>query len=156
MEDPQILDANIEQRSLPRRRSLLPTWIKVFCWIFLIWSAFVPIGVISAIIGYQFQISIFGLSTNDPTTALGIALMAVFALKGVAALGLWTEKEWAITVAQADAVIGILICVFMMLVYPFIREDGFNFSLRLELALLIPYLLKLNAIKCDWLAAQER
>lgn len=135
-----------------RRRELLPWWIKVFTWIFLIFGAIVPLTIIFAIVGYTFQISLYGLETNEPLSLTGLLLIILFLFKGIVAYGLWTEKDWVINLGIIDAIAGIAICVFMMLLYPFFDvSPGFTFSFRLELLLLIPYLIKLKKINNDWL-----
>lgn len=141
----------IELNKKSRRRSLLPWWIKTFTWIFLIFGAMAPIGFMLGILGVKFQLALYGLETFFPTSFLGLLLTAIFLFKGVTAFGLWTEKNWAITFAQVDAVLGIIICVFVMLVYPFIDDyPGFMFRFRLEILILIPFLSKLSKIKNDW------
>lgn len=123
-----------------RRRSLLPVWIKVFIWFFIITGAFALVGIVAAIFGLNFQLALFGLESNDPLSIIGLIVSFLFILKGFAALSLWTEQDWAIQLALVDAIIGILVCCIVMLVLPFLLPDlGFKSSLRLELALLIPY-----------------
>jgi hypothetical protein len=113
-----------------RRRQLLPWWIKVFIWIFLVFGSIVPIGLIAAVFGYNFQIALYGLETNQPLSIIGLLLCVLFLLKGAVAYGLWTEKDWAVKLGIVDAIIGIAICCFIMLVYPFIDENPrFNFNI---------------------------
>lgn len=147
MEENEILDSQFADVK-PRRRRLLPWWIKVFIWFFLLAGAFVPIGIIVGFLHYNVHLSLFGLDTNEPFSVVGLILLLIFSFKGVSAFGLWFEKDWAISVAQIDAVLSIAICVYMMLVQPFIHEVTSKF--RLELALLVPYLLKLNDLKKNW------
>lgn len=134
-----------------RRRALLPIWIKVFTWFFMIAGAFVPIDFIIGLFGLNFQLALYGLETNNPLSALALFLIFLFLLKGYAAFSLWTEKDWAINFAIVDAVLGIAVCSAVMFVFPyFIENSGFRFNFRLELVLLIPYLVKLQKIKPLW------
>lgn len=133
----------------PKRRSLLPWWVKIFCWIFMIFGGISAIGIVFGILGYNFQLSLYGLESSRPLSLIGGLLMLTFLLKGAAAFALWTEKDWAITLGFVDAVLGIVICGLAMLIAPFLNI-GFSFNLRLELALLIPYLLWLNRTKAAW------
>lgn len=148
----KILDEGfIKHEDFKKRRSLLPWWIKTFIWIFLVLGLIAPIGLIFGLLGFQFQIALYGLGTTDPTSIDGLYLMGLFILKGITAFGLWTEKDWAITLGQIDAILGIIICAFMMMIYPFFsNQTGFHLNIRLELLLLIPFLLKLGNIKSDW------
>ena len=149
-----ILDAFATSEKKVRRRALLPWWIKTFTWIFLVFGALAPVGLIFGAFGAHFDLSLYGLKTNQPLSVLGLSIMAMFLLKGIAAFALWTEKNWAITIGQVDAVIGIAVCVFVMFVYPFIDDQsGFRFFFRLELLLLIPFLLRLRKIEREWDAA---
>ena len=148
--EPQIdiLSDDLNQVS-PKRRTLLPWWVKIFCWIFMIFGGIAAVGIVFGVLGYNFQLSLYGLETSEPLSPIGGVLMLTFLLKGAAAFGLWTEKDWAITLGVIDAVLGIVICGLVMLVAPFLNI-GFSFHLRLELALLIPYLLWLNRTKPLW------
>jgi hypothetical protein len=154
----ETLDSGFIQNQTTRRRSLLPWWIKAFAWIFMAFGVFAPVGFIFGVLGFTFQLSLYGLSTNDPMSALGLTVTAIFFIKGVAAFALWTEKDWAINAGQIDAFIGICVCLVVMLFLPFISETNtgetktFNigFSFRIELLLLIPYLVKLGRIKSKW------
>lgn len=116
----------------------------------MIMAAVAPVAfVLGALFGMNFQMSFYGLETYEPISVAGIILFAVIMLKGFAAYLLWTEKDNAIMVAQIDAIVGIAICIFMMTGYRFVFGES-STQLRLELLLLIPYLVKLNKIKQDW------
>ncbi|MEO9966766.1 MAG: hypothetical protein ABJF11_13295 [Reichenbachiella sp.] len=148
MEENEIVDAEFSRRQV-KRRSLLPWWIKFFTWVFIVIGVFAPAGLVMGILGYQFNISLYGLNSSQPLSIVGLGLTAIIVLKWITAISLWTEKDWAISLAQVDAVVGILICVFVMLIIPF-YESGFRFSFRIEIALLIPFLIKMNNIKEVW------
>ena len=135
----------IQYNAIPRKK-LLPLWIKIFTWIFLVMSAFVPIDL--GLIGYNAQLALYGLETEEPFSSTGIIIISVFIIKGITAFGFLKEKDWAIKIAIVDAIIGIVLCMLIML-YPIINSDA-TFSLRLELVALIPYLLKLLKIKTPW------
>ncbi|GGF14905.1 hypothetical protein [Flavobacterium limi] len=131
------------------RRKLLPWWIKTFCWIFMI------LGVCGAgtIIGSAFtenvNLSIYGFTSNTAYSATGVFIITIMIYKAFTAYSLWFEKNNAITIAKIDAILGIVICITAMFAIPFISENS-NFDIRLELALLIPYYLKLNKIEYEW------
>lgn len=148
-----ILDSNLikQENSGPRRRSLLPWWIKTFAWIFLVMALIVPVSIIYALLGQSFQMALYGFSTNNPLSTDGLFLAVLFILKGITALGLWTEKDWAINIAMVDAILGIIMSGFMTIVYPFMNIDtGYQLNIRLELLLLIPFLYKLIKIRPEW------
>ncbi len=137
----------IQENGIPRKK-MLPLWIKIFTWIFLVISAFAPIVFVLGLLGYNAQLALYGLETNEPLSSIGILITTIFIIKGITAFGLLKEKDWAIKVGIVDAIIGIIICTLVML-YPIINSDA-KFSLRLELAALFPYLIKLFKIKTQW------
>lgn len=113
-----ILDDNFQNKLFTRRRDLLPMWMKIFCWIFMIMGFTLPFGFILGLLGMKFSLAFFGLETNEPFSIVGIILLVIFTLKGIAAFSLWTEKDWAIKIGRADAIVGIILCVFMMVIFP--------------------------------------
>lgn len=115
-----LLTEDYVDRNAKTRKQLLPWWIKVFMWIFLLGGVF---GVL-------------------------IAVPVVYLLKGVTSFGLITQKNWAIKIGLVDASLCIFLCLIAM-IYPLLNGH-FNFSLRLELALLVPYLLRLLRIRVEW------
>ncbi len=132
-----------------RRRKLLPWWIKVFCWIFMVMGGAAILGIPLALTGSRLNLAIFGLETNEPASAIGMFILGVMIFKGFSAFALWTEKNYAVILGKIDAVFGIIICLFVMFVLPgLINKPGFSF--RLELALLIPYFIRLNKIQKSW------
>ncbi|MEI9918559.1 MAG: hypothetical protein WDO14_07130 [Bacteroidota bacterium] len=150
-DQPTILDNDFAAPRINRRK-LLPWWIKTFCWIFMVFGAFIPISFIAAIFfDTGFQISIYGLSTFQPLSSIGLLLLLVFFIKGMAGYGLWFEKDWALLIGQADAIIGIVICLCSMLVFPFTeRWTEYSSNFRIELVFLILYLAKLVQLKSKW------
>lgn len=132
-----------------RRRKLLPGWIKFFIWVFMIFGAIAPVGLLLGAIGFSFELSALGLHTYNPISMVGLFLIATFLFSGIAAFGLWTEKDWAIEVAITDAFLSIAICLYAM----FLSSAGFSI-IRLELVILIPYLIKLFKIRPDWKKAE--
>ncbi len=131
-----------------RRRDLLPVWIKIFLWMFLVFFALMPVAIIAGLLQFNFQISLLGLSTYQPVSIIGLCLIALFAFKGIVALGLWQEKKWAVGMAKIDAVVSALICLGVMAYEIFGHTQ--SFSLRLELIAIVPYYYKMNQIEYDW------
>lgn len=153
----EILDLDLIGKPVAkRRRELLPWWIKVFSWIFMIMGGLTPFGLVFGFLGYTFQIALYGMETHEPLSLTGIVLTVVFFFKGITALALWTEKDWAISAGYVDAILGIALCIFMMLIYPFLfGSPSFRFNFQLDLILLIPYLVKLVKIREEWKRAEE-
>jgi len=147
----EYLDLELESTPTVSRRELLPWWMKVFIWIFMIFGILAPIGLVFGFMGSTYGLAFYGLETNQPFSIIGIIVLAVYLLKGVTAFALWAETDIAINLGLIDAVIGIVICTAVMFVFPFIDDQpGFQLSFRLELALLIIYLIKLQKIRPEW------
>lgn len=149
-EEPLELERLLVQKS---RRELIPFWIKIFIWIFIVFALFVPLLIIIRLSGRETLLTIYGLETNDAFSSIGIIISALFFLKGIAAFGMWSEKEWAIKLAIIDSVIGIIICLAVMTAPVFSNRLIYNY--RLELILLIPYLIWLFKIKAAWESNDE-
>jgi len=121
-----------KKANFTRRRNLLPVWIKIFVWFFMIG------GTISALllgIGpfvREFKTSIYGIEATHTYTFYGLLTSCLLIYKGIVAYGLWFEQKWAPQAAIVDAIVGIAVCTIMMIT-PFISPDTNSFTLRLEL-----------------------
>jgi hypothetical protein len=142
---PQI---DFPKRRLERRRKLLPWWVIAFIWLFLAFFALMPFGIVMGLLNFKFEISLLGLSTNNPVSLIGLFLILLFSFKGITAFALWTEKTWAVGLAKIDAIISIVICFSVMAYALFVSHH--SFSLRLELIAIFPYYYKMNQIQYDW------
>ncbi len=147
----------INQRFGRRRRALFPWWMVAFIWIFMILGGASVLFRILKLVGVTYWVgtnesSIYGMSTYESFSLLGIFIGLLLIFKGVTAFGMWTEKDWALKLGMIDASIGIVICVVMTCLYPiFEKVDGKNsINLRFELLLLIPYLIKCIQLQKIW------
>ncbi len=148
MNDQQDLIAEEIELTVIKRNKLIPIWIKVFAWIFLVAGCLTPIVFAIGIFGGTATLSLYGFETQEPSSFIGIIIIALFMLKGIVAFGLLKEKDWAVRLGLFDAITGIAVCTFTML-YPILAGEG-GFTLRLELVAIIPFLLKLNNIRSQW------
>ena len=140
-------DPLLSTPKLQRRRKLLPWWVMAFTWLFIVTSAIIPIGIIIGLLGYDFSLSLLGLSTTQPFSLIGAVVMLLFLIKGITGLALWTEKTWAVRLAKVDAVISIAICLGVM-AYAIFENQSFSF--RLELIVLFFYYFKMTKVQYDW------
>ena len=150
-----ILDEFQLNKNSIRRRELLPTWVKIFIWIFMIFGFMSPVIVVLAILGYQPNLSLYGIGTTDTFSLLGILLVLLFLLKGAVSYGLWMEKGWAINLAIGDAIIGLVICAMVMFSPLLFSSLGMNHNVRLEIIPLYFYFKKMTNIKERWLEIAE-
>lgn len=148
MEEQSILTSLVED-NIVERRKLLPVWIKVFIWIFMVAGAFVILAFIIGLFSVRYESSLYGLESQDPLSSMGLFIFFLFLLKGIVAYGLWTEKDWGVNLGIGDAIIGIIVCTAVMLVPSISSSSGFTF--RAELLVLIPYLVKLLKIRPKWM-----
>lgn len=95
------------------------------------------------------MLNLYGFTTTVPFSLIGLSLVAVYMLKGVAAYGLWAEKDWGITVAMTDGLIGLVICIANMFVAAH-ATSGFSFYFRLDIIILVVYLIKLYRVQELW------
>jgi hypothetical protein len=102
------------------------------------------------LLGYMPEAAIYGITADTSTFSVSFAIcMLLFLLKGSAAIGLLTEKDWGVPLAIADAVLGLASCIYAMY---FALRYMHTLSVRLELFLLIPYLIIMLRIRKDWAA----
>ncbi len=140
----------LEDLPIPvKRRTLLPWWIRGFCLLFMVSGVVQVIAFVLSFFVGDFTESVYGLEGDKNLSVMNLFLGSIFIYKGVTAWALWFEKDYAITLGLIDALIGIVICLVVMLVLPFITT-GYPFMVRLELVLLIPYFIKLTKIKKPW------
>ena len=151
MNENETKDQNpvIDLPRILRRRNLLPWWIIGFIWIFFLFFAMIPAAVVFGLLKFNFQLSLLGLSTGDPISITGLFIMLLFALKGVVAFMLWTEKTQAVKFAKIDAIVSAAICCLVM-IYALVAPSIHMINLRLELIAIIPYYLKMSKIQYDW------
>ncbi|NRA92464.1 MAG: hypothetical protein HRU26_07215 [Psychroserpens sp.] len=156
MEEAVAPKPTFEEFEKPRvkRRKLLPWWIKVFCWIFMLFGVMAVISLILGFTEIKPALALYGFETNEPFSLIGLLVIALGIFKGMTAFALWFEHDLGITFGRIDAIIGIVICTASMFIIPFIGE-GVNVTIRLELVLLIPFLMKLNKIRPEWESAEQ-
>lgn len=145
---------DLEELLLPRRKTLLTWWLKIFGYLFLFLGAIaIMLYPLMFILQIDYKIALYGLESQDRHSFLMLAIVLLFALKGIASYGLLFEQNWAIEVAMVDAAAGILVCLFVAL-YTMLTAGfstgSFIFSFRLELILLLIYMIKLFRMQAIW------
>jgi hypothetical protein len=138
-----LLDDIADDTNKVRRRTILPVWIKIFIWIFMVTGALAVPMFVLGLTGFHFELALYGFETNEPFSLVGLLLLVLFAYKGLVSFALWFEWVWAIEMGMIDAVAGIVVCTISMFLF-----SGF----KLELVFLVPYLIKLFSLKNKWKA----
>jgi len=144
-----LLDDVLPKAEKLARRQLLPTWMKVFIWIFMALGGLAIPVFIFGLLGFNVNLALYGFETNQPMSVVGISLLTVFIFKGLVSYSLWREKDWATILGMVDAVLGLVICLVSHFGVSYLdeyRTGGF----RLEILFLIPYLVKLYYIEGKW------
>ncbi|MGV3460779.1 MAG: hypothetical protein ACO1N9_10045 [Flavobacterium sp.] len=129
-----------------KRRTLLPWWIKLFCWIFMIFGVVVFATIFQLFFDQRPTLSFYGLATETFYPFGMIVLYIVFFLNAVSGYLLWFEKDAAITVGKIVVFVGIALCVASFIIALF---NG-SFTLRLEIIPLVLFYRKLSSIEYDW------
>ncbi len=133
------------------RRSLIPLWIKIFGWLFIVMGTLVPfIYIGSLIFGYTSSYTIFGLEYEGNATAfMPLIISIVMFINGLCAFGLLFGKDWGLSACIVFGYVGVALCLGTMLFEVFFHSNG-NLVIRLELIFQIPYLIKLHKLKAHW------
>lgn len=134
---------------LKRRRQLLPWWMKVFCWVFMLFGVAGVVCLILGLFGIKPDLSFYGFTTNEPFSVYGILIIVIALFKGITAFYLWSEKDEAILFGKIDAIAGIGICLLSMILVA-TNYIVSNSVFRLELLLLALYLWKIFKIENEW------
>jgi hypothetical protein len=132
-----------------KRKKLVPLWIKIFGWFFIIMGIAVPLLFIVIIfINQPVTFEIFGLQhEGSPFDPMALLISAIIISLAVSAYGLLFGKTWGLTLCLITGYGGLIICLGTM-IYSLIALS--ILTIRLELIAQIPYLLKLHKIKPFW------
>jgi magnesium-transporting ATPase (P-type) len=143
----------IDEQRLPERkvmrRQLLPWWMKISCWFFMLIGVGSVAAMIYGLFGNEASLSLYGFDTKQPSSLIGLMIVAIMIFKGYAAFLLWFEKDRAIDIAKIDALCGISLCVISMFAVPLVNQTS-DFSFRLEILVLVAFYAKLNRIEYAW------
>lgn len=131
------------------RKALIPLWIKIFGWLFIVMGVLVPFLYIGSLIfGFSASYTMFGLEYEGYAKALmPLVISTVILINGLCAYGLLFGRDWGLTACIVFGYIGLLLTIGTML-----SEIIFtgNMMIRLEPIIQIPYLVKLHRLKLHW------
>jgi|GEM_PF-344110 len=139
-----------------RRRQLLPTWIKFFCWFFAIAGNLGALVMITIALGGYSKSPVFlAFSGNSYWTLLVLFNVGHMLLKGATGIMLLGEKDLAVRFAIADGILslGSAIVGFVNAYMHKTHEMVFAttiLSLIIQLLFIIPYLAKMVRIRDEW------
>jgi hypothetical protein len=149
-----VADISGHTESTVTRKKLIPIWIKVFGWIFMVMGTVIPLLAIgAAVMGQPVSYEIFGLQyRGSPFHPRALIISAIFLSLAVSAYGLLFGKPWGLNACLVTGYGGVAVCLGTT-VYS-ISQGSFN--LRLEPLVHVPYLMKLHKIKPLWPCASAR
>lgn len=132
------------------RKQLIPLWIKIFGWLFMIVALIVFatafLGAITSTEGYY---SLYGLEVNGSVySPLAILIISLFLSHGLCAYGLLFAKDWGAVACLILAYLSVAICLLSMIF-------GTGTNIRLELLVLVFYILKLHQLNKVWFGNQS-
>ena len=129
----------------------IPKWLKYFSFLFAIIGLLIPIIIILNVIDIRPQLAIYGLGSNSIFNGIGIIILLVFTIKAIVSYGILRKEKWAFKLALFDAILGIVICILKFGLIDILKDkSNINFEFRLELLILIPYLIYIARNKSNW------
>lgn len=133
------------------RRNLLPTWVQVFCWLFLVAGTLAPTVLIARFFySAPMHFALFGWEhEGSPFDPYSLLILGYFVASGIAAYGLLRGKLWGWAAGATLGSIGLALSL-ASLAHARQAEGGFYFSL--EPLLQIPFLYVLWRIRAAWLS----
>lgn len=142
-----------EINAVSRRKQLVPLWIKVFGWFFIVMGIVAPLGFIfSLLTGQPSNFSLLGLqNTGSEPSLMAVAIVTLFVTFAISAYGLLFGRDWGIKAALVMGYIGLAISVFVI---GSVFATGV-YTFRLEPLIQVPYLIKLHKIRTKWFSAQK-
>lgn len=131
------------------RRALVPLWIKIFGWLFMAMGLAVPVlDVVVTILGQPASYALFGLQHHgSPFHPVALVISAITLSLAVSAYGLLFGRAWGLNACLVTGYGGAAICIATM-VYSLFSEN--SLTIRLELLVHLPYLMRLHKIKPLW------
>lgn len=156
MNNTETVSSIFDEPKQLQRKDLLPGWIRSFCWIVIIGSAFI-ILCFWLIIGLN--VTEMPEWENQGNMTFMVIFMSativIYGFKIMVAIGLLRQASWAVVCGLVDAIMYLLICLFVLYTR-FILGNGtemttpFLLSIVIQTVLLIPYIIILYRIKDRW------
>ncbi|MDQ1161924.1 polyferredoxin [Chryseobacterium sp. SORGH_AS 447] len=88
MEESSAFQEFETKENFTRRRNLLPLWIKIFLWFFLIGGSFAALFFIIGPFLNKIDLSLYGITASHPYTVPGMITALLLIFKGIVAYGL--------------------------------------------------------------------
>lgn len=129
----------------------IPKWLKYFSFFFIVTGFAISIVIVLNIFGFQTPLRIYGLNSNTILNWPGVLIGIVYGIKFLVSYGVLKRRKWSFGLAIFDAILGIVICISNFGITDILtNKSNIDFELRLEIFLLIPYLIYMIKSKSEW------
>lgn len=144
-----VEEPSVATKASTHRKKLIPLWIKIFGWIIMVMGAAASsLAIIMAVLDEPVTYEIFGLSYDgSPLHPMALLIPAIILSLAISAYGLVFGRSWGLNACLVTGYGGVVICLGTM-VYSVVSHG--SLTIRLELLIQLPYLLKLHKIKPFW------
>lgn len=144
-----VEEPSVATKASTHRKKLIPLWIKVFGWIIMVMGVAVSsLAIVMAVLDEPVSYEIFGLSYDGSSLhPMALLIPAIILSLAISAYGLLFGRSWGLNACLATGYGGVVICLGTM-VYSVVSDV--TLTIRLELLIQWPYLLKLHKIKPFW------
>ena len=102
------------------RKSIIPKWIKVFGWIFIVLGCAVPVVyLVTSILDIPASFMMFGFSYEGPSLAIMPAFISGLIIgNGICAYGLLFAKNWGLNACLIYGYFGLAMVILSMVLNP--------------------------------------
>ena len=147
-----VAETPVAAETAASRKKLIPLWIKIFGWIFIVMGVSVPVlSIVTAALDQPATFEIFGLGhRGSPFHPMALLISAIVLSLAASAYGLLFGRPWGLKACLITGYGGVAICLGTM-AYSVISQG--TVTVRLELLLQFPYLQKLHKLKPLWHAS---
>lgn len=118
------------------RLSLLPFWLKFTNVIVILYGAILIYALLFWEISTQVRLSAFGLETNKLFSFQGIWISSIIFIYHYASVRLFLLKNDALKIGKIAMLLGIITCIFSMVVQP-VLSGTYSINFRLEIMILL-------------------
>jgi hypothetical protein len=145
----ELRTPTVVARTPEDRKRLVPTWTKVFGWLFIIMGVSVPVlAIVVPILDEPANYAMFGLSfRGSPFHPMALLISAIILSLAISAYGLLFGRSWGLNACLGTGYLGVAICFFSTCYGIFALGI---LSIRLELLVQVPYLMRLHQIRPHW------
>lgn len=142
-------EMDVKLDKVAKRKALIPVWIKVFGWLFIVMGAVAPLFYFGSLVfGFSVSYAVFGLEYEGSALAVMPSLIALLILvSGICAYGLLFGEGWGLNACIIFGYVGLALTIGSMVFGSAFTDD---IIIRFEPLVQIPYLVKLHKIKPSW------